>query len=125
MYGTVWDVGQRWRPLSDQEQVQAAEFLVQAERVIHATVPSVPGRIEAGGLDLALVADVAVDMVVARMRQPAPGVKSESRTLGPSSETRVFDTGAPSSVAMTDHQIRLLSPPGRRRVGTVRTGLTF
>lgn len=108
-YGSVSDVEARWRSLTAEEAVRADELLAEASRTIDAECYGVADRIAAGTLSADLAGDVAVNMVIRRMKNP-DGLRSEQVD-----DYRYVrdDVVASGEMYLTDQERRKLSPRPR------------
>lgn len=106
------DLERSWRPLSDQEAVNASARLEQAWARLTAVAPTVPADMDSGALTSELVASVITDAVLRVLRNPE-GLRQES--IDDYSWTRDSAVSA-GALYFTDAELALLAArPARAR----------
>lgn len=114
-FAVVDDLAARWRPLSDDEAVQATQLLEDASTVLRAEVPTVDTRLVLGTLDPWVPLLVVCGMVKRAMVAPAAGegVESTQTNVGPFAQS--FKYANPmGNLYLTKQDRRLLGVGGQR-----------
>lgn len=112
-YATVADLADRWRPLTDAEQVPAETLIGSAERLVNARVPNLGTRI-AAGLDPLLVTDVVCEIVRRALTMRATGAEQSTVTTGQVTEATRY-ANPQGNLYITADEMARLSPGGRSR----------
>lgn len=110
-YAEIGDLVNRWRPLGPDELPRAQVLLEQASRLVRLRVPGVDGRLVAGSLDPALVADVVCAMVARVLAAGVSGgeaVTQKSVTVGGITTSTQYSTAASGSLTLEDGELSLL-----------------
>ena len=111
-FAELIDLERSWRPLDADEQPVAAHLLEVAAAIIRSAYPGIDDRLDAGTLDLKVVAYVNATMVARVIRNP-DGLRAES--LGDWSGTYIDAEIVPEIVLTADDR-RRLNPRSKRRV---------
>lgn len=121
-YAGVDDLAARWRPLTDPDEIERAEILLEDASVqIRAEVPDLKARIESGDADL-LSAAIRVECAMVKRAMTAGddgfGVTSTQETQGPFSRTFQYSNPM-GDLYMTKAERRLLTNGGAQRAFTI------
>jgi hypothetical protein len=108
-FAVAADVAAVWRPLTAAETEVAGTLVTYASALLRSLVPNIDQRITDGDLDGAL-ARLAVVQMVKRVLINPEGVRSESETTGPFSESKTWDVGrAVGRLSVTAEDLALVA----------------
>jgi hypothetical protein len=121
-YADVEQLAARWRPLTDQAEVDMAEILLEDASVqIRSEVPDLKVRIEGGDSDL-LAAVIRVECAMVKRAMNAGdegfGVTSTQETQGPFSRTFQYSNPM-GDLYLTKAERRLLTKGGAQRAFSI------
>lgn len=118
---TTSDLEARWRPLSQQEEVNGQAALDDAWAVLLFYASSVEAQIAAGSLSVDLVKAIVCAMVLRAVRNP-DGARTRSVSIDDYTESFTLDSAVSTgSLYLSDDELRWLGAT-RRRSGSFTMG---
>lgn len=126
------DLADLWRPLTDEDQLQAIGLLDKASALLRQKQPRIDDRIANGTLDPVVVAAVVAN-VVARFLNNPKNLVSTATTTGPFSKSESYRGGSsrvgtvqPAGLIILSTDLDALKPYSPRAViGSIRTRPTM
>lgn len=113
---TIADIEARWRPLSEQEAVNATAFLEDAWWMVTTRLPELEDNLAEGYVYERNVIRVLANMVIRVLRNPDGKIQEQIDDYS-YRRAELISTGA---LHVTDDELSDLTPGGTRRTNSVR-----
>lgn len=104
----------------DEAKPRVERLILLAQKRLERAMPSIQARMDDGSLDPELVRGVVVDMVLRVVRRP--NMAFDTETAGDFAY-RINQALASGLLQVTDADLAVVRPAGRRRVGTIPLGV--
>lgn len=89
-FATPYDVGIRWRPLTDAESAVAGVLVGDASALLRSQFPGLDSQVTTGAVDATVLTAVVAAMVKRALIAPADGLSQQSETIGPYSHSQTY-----------------------------------